>query len=464
MAERKLFTVTDLGPGDGGKGGVVHKLCNLKGAHTVIKVGGAQGGHGVKTSRGEMWGFRQMGCGTFDGLRTHVSKLFVIEPYRFLHELEILKYEWSIRNVYDLVTVDEDALCITPFHGISSKLKELARGDKPKGTVGMGGGEVVRDSETHPELAIYAKDCNSPSLRDRLVAVRTMKLFELKSIIELVPTFPESDRVIAQEQLELLYDDDFVNRIVAEFNTFANRVKVVDLEYLKRNILAQDGIVVVESSHGILTDRYAGFHPHTSYLKTLPINTIRMLEECGYDGRIVKFGISRAYQVRHGAGPMVTESPEMLPYMLPNSSKEDNRWQGKIRVGPLDTVSLRYAIAASGGPEFFDALAITWFDQVKVMSNWKVCTSYNHATDPAFFTEHGDIKLFDGKPEDCFNRQRKLGELLSQCTPNVVDYDLSGYSDNKAIAALCVEQLMENVKVPVRMISFGPTENDKMLL
>ena len=50
---KKVFIVTDLGGGDGGKGGVVHKICTETKAHTVVKVGGAQGSHGVHTIRGE---------------------------------------------------------------------------------------------------------------------------------------------------------------------------------------------------------------------------------------------------------------------------------------------------------------------------------------------------------------------------------------------------------------------------
>ena len=70
MTEKKAYTVTDLGGGDGGKGGVVHKLCSLRKPHTVIKVGGAQGHHGVTTSRGEQFAFSQFGCGTF-GMTVH---------------------------------------------------------------------------------------------------------------------------------------------------------------------------------------------------------------------------------------------------------------------------------------------------------------------------------------------------------------------------------------------------------
>jgi hypothetical protein len=98
------------------------------------------------------------------------------------------------------------------------------------------------------------------------------------------------------------------------------------------------------------------------------------------------------------------------------------------------------------------------------MGDWKICTNYTNATDPLFFTEQGDMKLFSGKPEDCFSHQQKLGELLQQCIPNIVSYNLSNYSDNGAIAELCAERLMEHLNVPVKMVSFGPTENDKMLL
>ena len=39
---KKVYIVTDLGPGDGGKGGVVHKIASQFNAHTIVKVGGAQ--------------------------------------------------------------------------------------------------------------------------------------------------------------------------------------------------------------------------------------------------------------------------------------------------------------------------------------------------------------------------------------------------------------------------------------
>lgn len=158
MKKKQLFIITDLGGGDGGKGGVVHKVCSVKKAHTVVKVGGAQGSHGVRTLNGQSFNFSQFGCGTFEGVRTHISDLMVIEPYRLLKEAEQLKYEWAIHNIFDYLTIDENALCVTPYHSIASQLRELDRKDHPKGTIGTGVGETFYDAEIYPELAIRAKD------------------------------------------------------------------------------------------------------------------------------------------------------------------------------------------------------------------------------------------------------------------------------------------------------------------
>ena len=34
---RAVYVITDLGPGDGGKGGVVHAVAKAQRAHTIIK-------------------------------------------------------------------------------------------------------------------------------------------------------------------------------------------------------------------------------------------------------------------------------------------------------------------------------------------------------------------------------------------------------------------------------------------
>src|ERR1700722_14199898 len=111
----KVYVVPDLGPGDGGKGGVVHKIAQMMRAHTVIKRGGAQGSHGVRTSKGQEFAFSQWGCGTLDGIPTHLSEQMIISPEGLLNEGASLRYRHGIYDAFSLLTVDEEALCTTPF-------------------------------------------------------------------------------------------------------------------------------------------------------------------------------------------------------------------------------------------------------------------------------------------------------------------------------------------------------------
>lgn len=463
MTKKKIFTVTDLGGGDGGKGGVVHKICTFMKAHTVIKVGGAQGSHGVRTARGNAFNFSQFGCGALEGTRTYISKNFVVDPLGLIHEGELLKYGCGLRDVFDTITVDKDALCVTPFHRIASQLREMARKENPRGTVGTGVGEAFADREKFPELAIHIKDIGKSQLRKMLAEVREQKICEVSSLIS-SESFLESDREHAQWLLEALHDPAVVEVTAYKFEKMAQLVKIADTAYLKNNILSRDGVVVVESSHGILTDRYHGFHPHTSKLRTVPAETtFSILKECGYDDEVVRIGVTRAYQIRHGAGPMVTEDPNMLENLLPGSHKDENRWQGKVRVGSLDFVALRYAVNVCGGPEAFDGIAVTWFDQIVKNGVWEICEMYGGAEDPEFFNK-GAICVRRGSNAAQLTYQEKLGKLLRMCRPNIIKHHIPSHADQARLIKLCADVFMKELGIPVSMISFGPTEKDKVCL
>lgn len=464
MNEKQLFTIIDLGGGDGGKGGVVHAISCLKRAHTIIKVGGAQGSHGVRTAAGQNFNFKQFGCGTFEGVKTHISELMVIEPYTLIEEGKQLKYTWGINNVFDYLTIDAEALCVTPFQTIASRLRELSRKEKQKGTVGFGAGETMLDSELHPNLTIRAKDLRDQKLYEKLKLIRLQKINDLEKVIEQIPNFWEKDQKMAQELLNLLNDPGFINRIVERFNTLGSLVKIVDSDYLRKTILARNGVIVVESSHGILTDRYYGFCPYVSRLRTLPMATLKLLADYDYDGEIIKLGVTRAYQIRHGAGPMVTECSKWLEKILPGSNKEENRWQGKVRIGPLDLVALKYAIAVCGGPKAFSALAITWFDQIQALGKWNLCPSYQKTSDRNFFVSNKQIRVRryeTGDELNQINHQTQLAQKLFQCRPNLISYDVSEKSRDE-LTRLCAKFLGEELEIPVRMISYGPTEKNKI--
>lgn len=457
---KKTYMVTDLGPGDGGKGGVVHKLSRRFKAHTIVKVGGAQGSHGVRTAAGQAFAFSQFGCGTLEGVRTHLSHRFVIDPVGIANEAAALRYEAGVHAPLSLLTIDGVALCNTPFNGIASRIKELALRDAPRGTVGTGVGQAYRLHESHPELSICARDLGSPRLKGKLEAIRSHVTAELAPIIS--GTFLPEDRGQLQRDVALLQDPGFVEHVLDQFRIVGRECRVVDDEHLAREILGRDGVVVVESSHGVLTDRYTGFHPHTSALRTLPRFTRAMFTDAGYDGVIVSLGVHRAYEIRHGAGPMPTDDPAMSEALLPGSNKDANRWQGTVRVGPLDLVLLRYALAACG-ENAYDGLAITWFDQVERNGVWRYSTRYQGADDLQYFTPRGDVKLWVGEDEDQLAHLGFLTQQLQACSPEVTEVPLPRGASRDELYELCAGTLREHLGVPVRMISFGPTERDKYL-
>ncbi len=459
---KKVFLVTDLGPGEGGKGGVVHKISCEMNAHAIIKRGGGQGSHGVRTTAGQSFNFSHFGCGTFEGVRTHICDRMVIDPNALMYEGESLKYKCGIRNVFDLLTVEENVLCVTPFHRMASCLRELSRKNNPKGTVGVGVGEAILDSEKYPDLTIRVEDLDKLYLREKLEAVRVRKLQDLQGIID--GTFLDDDHDLALELISSLRNQNFSQAIVESFANMPTLVKVVDPSYLKREILSRDGVVVVESSHGILTDRYYGFHPHTTQLRTVPSVTLDLLKENDYDGDVVRLGVTRAYQIRHGAGPMVTHDRAMDEVLISGSSKDENRWQGKVRVGPLDLVSLRYAINVCGGPEAFDGIAVTWFDQIQAQAEWKICDKYTETGDCDFFSGDGEIKVRHGVGLEQLDHQERLGKILRGCGPCLDSYDISPDASRESLIDLCDGVLEEKLGIPLAMISFGPTEDDKICL
>lgn len=418
----KVYVITDLGPGDGGKGGVVHKVASAMRAHTVIKRGGAQGSHGVRTSKGESFNFSQWGCGTLEGIPTYISEQFIVSPDGLLIEADALRYQCGIYNPFSLLSIDENALCTTPFHRIASHINELARGDDPRGTIGTGVGEAYRDYLKKPEIAIKIKDLFDQNLDERLTAVFSYQREKLKPILE-NGNFLDRDQEIVEQEKALLYDDGFLNYTIDRLKEVSKLIHIASME----DILCTDGVAVVECSHGVLNDAEIGFKPHTSAIRILPCFTHRMLKKANYDGKIVDIGITRAYAIRHGAGPLPTADPKMNESLLPGSHKDENRWQGKIRVGPLDFVQLRYAVKSCGGPLFFDGLAVTWFDQIKANGVWNICDEYINGI------------------------------------PKITSIPINPSSTNDELFAVCASVMEERLGIPVRMVSCGPTELDKIL-
>jgi len=467
VAER-VFVVTGLGYGDEGKGTTTHWLCSRHRAHTVVRTGGPQAFHRVVKADGGEHLHSQLGSGTLSGAATHLSKNMVIDPHAILTEGNALMYEHGIRNVFLTLTIHQDALVIAPFHAIANRLRELIRGDDRHGSVGVGVGETVLDAEVTGDAAIRAKDLGKPYLREKLEAIRIRKIQELEEVIERVDRLPQDAEKKARAEIENLKNSDAVQWAVERFGELAGRARIVDTEYLA-DILGRRGTVVFEGSQGVLLDRWYGFHPYTTKVRTVPETALSLIRECNYHGEIKSLGILRAYHTRHGAGPFVTECPT-LTKQLPDANNREHSWQGSFRVGFFDAVAAKYAIGACGGEKALDGLILTCIDRVRSLGAWGICRSYTipHAmqNNEFFLTDDGGdvigMIIRRGCDDQQLKRQEELGKLLRQCSPRITSFAIASEESQEKVISFCSEVMEEEMNVPVVAVSVGQTEKDKI--
>jgi adenylosuccinate synthase len=264
-------------------------------------------------------------------------------------------------------------------------------------------------------------------------------------------------------------DADTVEWAMERFAELAKRVRIVDTDYVARHVLGPEGTVVFEGSQGVLLDRFHGFHPYTTQVRTTPASAHEIIRECGYDGQVQSLGILRAYHTRHGGGPFVTESSD-LTSALPDQMNKEHPWQGNFRVGSFDLVAARYALEACGKGSI-DGLIVTCLDRIMSRGVWELVRSYdiNHAIpDPEslFSMKDGCIVGIEARPEASgashLAHQEKLGRSFAGCSPRQEAFKLPQDNAQNYLIDLCTTTLQESLLLPVVAVSVGQTEQDKI--
>jgi adenylosuccinate synthase len=405
---------------------MVDYLVREQSAAVVVRFnGGAQAAHNVVTPNGRHHTFSQFGSGTFvPGVKTHLSRFMLINPALLVQEAERLARH-GITDAISRLTIDEQAIIITPYHQAANRIREMLRGDARHGTCGHGIGETVSDGLKYPYDRIRARDLSS-----RVVTIQILESIRDRMLAEFSDT-PDSDA------LRTLEDPDLISDVAAFYEHFARSVNIAPSDYLGGLPVREN--IIFEGAQGVLLDEWRGFHPYTTWSTTTFANADTLLDESGYVGDIVHLGVLRAYATRHGPGPFVTEDPAMS---ITEDHNKTNDWQRAFRVGPFDAVASRYAIEVAGR---VDSLAITCLDRLP--KDPRVAVKY---VPKGRYSGWGPIERIYPMPHIDLEYQEWLTHLLERCTPRY-----------ETVTGDYVDYLETLLQVPVTITSHGPTALDK---
>lgn len=298
MKSSKSFAVIGLGFGDEGKGVTVNSLCkNLPNSLVIRYSGGQQAGHTVTLEDGTSHVFSNFGSGTLKGVPTYWSKYCTFDPVGVMNEYVLLRS----KGVFSpKLYIDKRSPVTTPYdkyHNQNSK--EIMN----HGTCGVGVGATFQREEKF--YSLLAGDLQYPS-------VVATKLKLIKAYYGNVDVDIDN----------FLIACEFIN----DTFTFVDDVP----EYYSNTIF--------ESSQGLLLDQHIGFFPHVTRSNVGSLNILQM----GYEPEL--FLVTRAFQTRHGNGPMTnTDIPNNIKFN-PLETNILNKYQGEFKRSLLDLDLLKYGI------------------------------------------------------------------------------------------------------------------------
>jgi adenylosuccinate synthase len=363
----RAYIVVDLGFGDSGKGLLTDYLTRHFEAGVVVRYnGGAQAGHNVVAPDGRHHTFSQFGSGTFiPGVKTYLSRQVIIHPGALLVEGTILEKK-GIPDAFSRLRVSDQALVITPYHQAANRIKEIVRGSDRHGSCGVGVGEAVEDALLNPDGSVLAGDLLNPiTLRRKLRSIRDQKRLQLYDFCR--DTLPG---ILPKNEWEIFDGDDVIDSWISSISRIGDLELVVSDSLLEK-WFQQTETVIFEGAQGVLLDADEGFHPFTTWSRCTAENAFELITEMAPGSNAFRMGVLRSYAVRHGPGPLPTETSELASVVKEHNQTND--WQGAVRYGWFDSVLTRYALGVNGG---IDSLAVTHMDVLPHLENWRYCSEY----------------------------------------------------------------------------------------
>jgi len=370
--------VIGLGFGDEGKGLVVDYLCEQvlkEGVSPLVTrySGGPQAGHTVY--RGYMQHiFASFGAGTLQNVPTYISRFCVVDPVAVIIESKVLETKIHLLEDETLLYIDERCPVITPY--------DIAANNEPNccvnGSCKVGIGATYKREENLYSLTVG--DLFNEIILD--IKLKQIKQYYLDSLF-----------LALEEYIESIDISKFKNaclQLVASEYINVCRENPIDYENM---VLNRKFVNIYEGSQGLLLDQNIGFFPNVTRGNTGSKN-IPEIEK--HYNNLEYYLVTRAYQTRHGIGPLPNEDTPHNIKVNPKETNVDNERQGKFRRALLDVNLLKYAIYKD-------------YEIRAAVQRTLVITCLDHVEDEYRYTYNGKIVSCINKEEFVLTIANKLG-------------------------------------------------------
>lgn len=339
-----IYAIIGSNFGDEGKGYEVNKLCEVINSPEdtiVIRTnGGSQAGHTVKLNGNISHIFHHFGSGTLNGVKTYLSKEFIINPIVFKEEYKDLNIlgDYLLRLGDSIEYVNPNARITTPYDMIINQALETIRDGNRHGSCGIGINETIVRNEIK-EYSFQIKD-----IKDRDIGFIKYILTQIKNnyVPKRLKDLDIYDKIDDRFSYYLIDEDNMImNRYIEDCLFFIGNIKVKEYSFLNKF-----SNIIFENAQGLLLDKDNKiYYPHVTPTKTGLRYIIDILKELSLSDKINLnvIYVSRPYITRHGAGTLINEVKDKSKLNM--NVKEDttniqNEWQGTIRYAPLDIEDL----------------------------------------------------------------------------------------------------------------------------
>ncbi len=384
----KTYVVCGLGFGDEGKGHTVAWLTKTRQATTIIRYnGGPQAAHHV-VHQGQTHLFAQFGAGMVVSphVKTLLSQQMVIQPFSLLREAEVHQNN-GLPQPLQRLKIDSRCPIVTPWHKLINRAREISRGQRRLGSVGIGVGETFHYQRQFPEQVITAGDL----IRPQQLAEKAHRLH--RYTIETLQSLPDSAELaqFLSQHTPTFQPTGLIQRLAEVGQTLAPCLlgSAQGDDFLGHTLTSET--TILEGAQGTLLDYHFGTRPYVTKTGTRCAEATKLLDPFSHTLAVTYLGVSRPYLHRHGPGPLPTEAPHLLPH-LADRHNGPNQWQGPFRVGWFDAVLA--GTARDLNPEL-DYVVVTNLDRLTILPRLKYCTRY--ASPPAP-TETWTDYLFRASP------------------------------------------------------------------